>query len=87
MPRRRDRAVALAELDGPAVALAEVQQRTRMERALHNRDLIGQAKGILMHRHGVGAEAAFAMLRTHSQHTNSKLLVVAGRVVETGTLA
>ena len=69
-----------------AVALAEVAQRSRMERALHNRDLIGQAKGILMHRHGVAADAAFAMLRRHSQHTNNKLLAVAQRVVETGTL-
>ena len=69
-----------------AIALAESQQRERMERALHNRDLIGQAKGVLMQRHGIGADAAFAMLRRHSQHTNNKLLAVAERVVETGTL-
>jgi GAF domain-containing protein len=69
-----------------AIALADVRQRERMERALHNRDLIGQAKGILMHRHGLDADAAFAMLRAHSQHTNRKLLAVVERVVETGTL-
>ena len=69
-----------------AIALAESQQRERMERALHNRDLIGQAKGVLMQRHGIGADAAFAMLRRHSQHTNNKLLAVSERVVETGTL-
>jgi len=69
-----------------AIALAESQQRERMERALANRDLIGQAKGILMTRHGIRADAAFEMLRTHSQRTNSKLLAVAERVVETGTL-
>jgi GAF domain-containing protein len=75
---------ALAALS--ALALAQTQQQARMERALHNRDLIGQAKGILMHRHGVTADAAFAMLRAHSQHANSKLVAVAERVVETGTL-
>src|SRR5690349_8332143 len=69
-----------------ADALAQAQQQARMERALHNRDVIGQAKGILMHRHGVDAATAFAMLRAHSQHTNSKLLAVAERVVDTGAL-
>ena len=69
-----------------AIALADAQRQERMERALHNRDLIGQAKGVLMHRHGLAADAAFAMLRAHSQRTNRKLLAVAERVVETGTL-
>ena len=69
-----------------AIALADSRQRERMDRALHNRDLIGQAKGILMSRHGIGADAAFEMLRTHSQRTNSKLLAVVERVVETGAL-
>ena len=69
-----------------AVALADSFQRDRLERALRNRDLIGQAKGILMSRHGVSADAAFEMLRTHSQRTNCKLVVVAEQVVETGSL-
>ena len=67
-----------------AIALADSRHRERMDRALHNRDLIGQAKGILMARHGISADAAFDMLRTHSQRTNSKLLAVVERVVETG---
>jgi GAF domain-containing protein len=69
-----------------AIALADTRQRERMERALANRDLIGQAKGVLMARHGVRADKAFAMLREHSQSTNSKLLTVAASVVETGSL-
>ena len=69
-----------------AIALADSRHRERMDRALHNRDLIGQAKGILMARHGIGADAAFDMLRTHSQRTNNKLLAVVERVVETGAL-
>jgi GAF domain-containing protein len=69
-----------------AVALADSFHRMRIERALANRDLIGQAKGILMCRHGVRSDEAFEMLRAHSQRTNSKLVAVAERVVETGTL-
>ena len=69
-----------------AVALADSFQRERIERALRNRDLIGQAKGILMSRHGVPADAAFELLRAHSQRTNSKLVAVAEKVVETGML-
>jgi len=69
-----------------AVALADSFQRERIERALRNRDLIGQAKGILMSRHGVQADAAFELLREHSQRTNSKLVAVAEKVVETGML-
>jgi GAF domain-containing protein len=70
-----------------AVALADSFHRARIERALGNRDLIGQAKGILMCRHGVRADEAFEMLRSYSQRTNRKLVVVAEQVVETGTLA
>jgi GAF domain-containing protein len=69
-----------------AVALADSFQRERIERALRNRDLIGQAKGILMSRHGVPADAAFELLREHSQRTNCKLVAVAEMVVETGML-
>jgi hypothetical protein len=69
-----------------AVALADSFQRARIERALRNRDLIGQAKGILMTRHGVPADVAFEMLRARSQHTNTKLVAVAEKVVETGML-
>ena len=69
-----------------AVVLADDRKRERMERALANRDVIGQAKGILMHRHGLRADEAFAMLRARSQRTNSKLMAVAERVVETGSL-
>lgn len=69
-----------------AVALADRFHRERMERALHNRDLIGQAKGILMSRHGLQADAAFELLRAHSQRTNTKLVAVAEQVLETGQL-
>jgi len=69
-----------------AVALADTFHRERLERALGNRDLIGQAKGIIMCRYGVPADEAFEVLRRRSQHTNRKLLAVAEQVVETGMI-
>ena len=41
--------------------------------------MIEQAKGILMARHAIDADQAFAMLRDHSQHNGSKLVDVASR--------
>jgi GAF domain-containing protein len=70
-----------------ALALAEAQRTDQLRAALDNRDLIGQAKGILMHRDGLTAEAAFACLARASQHTNTKLVDVARYLAETGELA
>jgi AmiR/NasT family two-component response regulator len=55
-------------------ALAHVAQ---LEEALASRDVIGQAKGVLMERHHTGAEEAFAELVQLSQHLNIKLRQVA----------
>jgi hypothetical protein len=48
-----------------------------MQRAIDSRDLIGQAKGILMERNKIDDEAAFQMLVRTSQDTNIKLTSVA----------
>ena len=69
-----------------ALALAEAQRTDQMHDALGNRDVIGQAKGILMERHGVTADAAFSVLSRVSQAENIKLAEVARRFVETGDL-
>jgi GAF domain-containing protein len=69
-----------------ALALAEAQRAEQMQEALGNRDVIGQAKGILMERHGVTADAAFAVLSRVSQAENVKLAGIARRLVETGEL-
>jgi hypothetical protein len=53
-----------------------------LQRALVSRDLIGQAKGILVERFGVDADRAFAMLVDSSQNTNMKLTDVARWLVE-----
>ena len=69
-----------------ALALAEAQRADQMHDALANRDVIGQAKGILMERHGVAADAAFGVLSRVSQAENMKLAEIARRFVETGEL-
>jgi GAF domain-containing protein len=69
-----------------ALALAEAQRAGQMHDALANRDVIGQAKGILMERHGLTADAAFSVLSRVSQAENLKLAEIARRFVETGKL-
>lgn len=49
--------------------------------ALEHRDVIGQAKGLLMARHRCGPDKAFEHLRNVSQRSNIKLHEVAARLV------
>lgn len=49
--------------------------------ALASRDLIGQAKGILMARKDIDDAQAFALLQQASQHTNRRLSDVADAIV------
>ena len=51
-----------------------------------NRDLIGQAKGILIERHRLTPDAAFRMLSKASQAKNVKLIVIAQHLVDSGEL-
>jgi len=57
-----------------------------MNDALGNRDVIGQAKGILMERRGITADAAFAVLARVSQAENTKVAEIARRLAQTGEL-
>ena len=68
-----------------AQALAqEREQVAHLDQALASRDVIGQAKGILMERERLTADQAFDLLRRASQNLNVKLRDVADRVAETG---
>nr|WP_245778282.1 GAF and ANTAR domain-containing protein [Lentzea xinjiangensis] len=49
----------------------------QLHRALESRDVIGQAKGVLMARRGIGADEAFDELRRASQDLNIKLTALA----------
>ena len=74
-----------------SVAASTVRDREVLEEmsrnlhdALSSRDVIGQAKGILMERLRITPEEAFDALRRSSQRLNVKLREVAATLAETG---
>lgn len=79
-----DRAVGSIFAAHAAVALSAALQQQDLERAMETRDVIGQAKGILMARQHVTADEAFDMLRWASQQLNVKLRELAQQVADTG---
>ena len=78
--------VALLFSAHAAVAFAGVQKQHRMARAVVTRQLIGQAQGILMERHKLTADSAFALLVTVSQQRNEPLRAVAEGLTMSGEL-
>ncbi len=87
-----DQELSDAFADQAAVAVANagayhqaLELSRHLEEALKSRDVIGQAKGIIMERERVTADQAFDMLRKVSQARNVKLREVADLVVLTGT--
>ncbi|WP_329249663.1 GAF and ANTAR domain-containing protein [Actinoallomurus sp. NBC_01490] len=67
-----------------AVAFASARADADLHVAISSRQDIGMAVGILMERHKLSADQAFAMLSQASQRRNVKLREIARRVVETG---
>ncbi len=63
------------------VAMAGAAAQEQLQRAVASRDLIGQAKGILMHRDRLTGLQAFGTLVRASQETNIKLTEVANVLV------
>jgi len=57
------------------------QLTTQLKAAMTSRDLIGQAKGILIANGAADEQAAFAMLVNASQRTNTKLREVAHQLI------
>jgi GAF domain-containing protein len=69
-----------------ALVLADASRAEQLRQAMATRDSIGQAKGILMERHRITADQAFAVLSEYSQRTNRKVAEVARHLAETGQL-
>lgn len=65
-----------------AIALRDAAEQHHLNQAIASRDMIGQAKGILMTRHGTTATRAFDLLVKASQRANMKLVDVARWLVE-----
>ncbi|UJW28488.1 GAF and ANTAR domain-containing protein [Saccharothrix sp. AJ9571] len=83
-----DQTAALLLATHASLALAQVtavtQEQLRnhqLRRAIDSRDVIGQAKGILMARRGLTPEEAFDLLRRTSQDLNVKLAELADTLV------
>jgi hypothetical protein len=55
-----------------ALALAGSTRDDQLSDAIATRDVIGQAKGILMHRNRITGQQAFTLLVHASQHTQIK---------------
>ena len=68
------------------ITLQRFAEYQNLQGAFGRRATIEQAKGILMARHGLTADRAFEMLRTHSQNHGRKLVDVAEAVVESHLL-
>ena len=78
-----DVAVAQALAGHLSVAMASEKQLDELGLALHNRNIIGQAQGVLMERYEMTAAQAFDYLRRISSNTNRKVAVVAAEIAET----
>jgi GAF domain-containing protein len=59
-----------------------VELTRQLREAISSRAIIEQAKGVLMAREGIDADAAFAQLRTSSQSRNVKLREIAKEIVD-----
>lgn len=67
-----------------ATVFSAVREKEQLRTALSSRDLIGQAKGMLMERYRLGPDQAFSLLARLSQDSNTKLVDIAQRVVDAG---
>lgn len=70
-----------------SVAMKSAISTEGLARALHARDEIGQAKGIVMERERVSGDEAFARLRELSNRRDLRVRDLAREVIETGDLS
>lgn len=68
------------------ITLRRYAEFHNLQGAFGRRAIIEQAKGILMERNGIDADAAFALLKSHSQASGRKLSDVAEAVTQTHRL-
>lgn len=69
-----------------AIAFSAARKESFLSSANESRELIGQAQGILMERHKVTSDQAFALLVRVSQQQNTKLRDIADQLVHSGSL-
>jgi ANTAR domain len=74
--------LALALGAHAAIGLSCVRRDAQFESALASRDMIGQAKGMIMERYNLDAVAAFALMVTLSQESNTPVTEISRQLVE-----
>ena len=75
------------ELQGALdVTLRRFAEFQNLQGAFGRRAIIEQAKGILMERNRISADAAFVLLKSHSQESGQKLIDVAQAITQTHLL-
>jgi hypothetical protein len=67
-----------------ANAFIAADKELQFQSALNSRDVIGQAKGMIMERFGIDAIHAFDLLTRLSQQSNTRLAEVAAELVARG---
>lgn len=80
----RARTVATVFASHAAVAMKAAINAAGLEDALRARDVLGQAKGMLMEREGLSGQQAFDRLRELSMDRNVKVRDLADEIVTTG---
>jgi transcriptional regulator with GAF, ATPase, and Fis domain len=67
-----------------ANAFIAADKELQFRSALNSRDIIGQAKGMIMERFGIGAVQAFELLTKLSQQSNTRVADVAAGLIARG---
>lgn len=65
-----------------ALTLQTVERSRQFRSSLGSRDIIGQAKGILMERYDIGAGVAFSLITRLAQESTKPVVVIAKEVVD-----
>jgi two-component system, response regulator / RNA-binding antiterminator len=68
------------------ITLRRFAEFQNLQGAFGRRAIIEQAKGILMERNGIDADAAFVMLKSHSQRTGQRVGDLASAITQTHRL-
>ena len=83
---RRSQLVGQVFAAQASVALKAALIEAGLQTAVESRDVIGQAKGIVMARHRLTADMAIEVLKRLSQEHNQKLADLAEQIARTGEL-
>lgn len=78
--------IALLVAAHAAIAFSDAKEIEQLTLALDTRDLIGQAKGILMERFKITPQQAFLVLTKASSESNTKLRDVAEHLASSGEI-